>query len=54
MQALNPLLRGKLKKYRSIHPKEIAKSMIFLANHHFDKKILESDEIKDIAAKENV
>ena len=48
---LNPLMLGSLKKYRSIHPEKIAKAMVWLANNDYYKKIIESDEIHEIAGK---
>ncbi len=44
-----PLMLGGLKKYRSIHPKKIAKAMIWLVNHNYDKQIIESDEIQQLS-----
>lgn len=51
MHFVNPLLKGKLKKYQSIHPDEIAEAMVFLANNPYASVILESDEIKAVAQK---
>ena len=45
----NVLLIGPLKKYRSIHPNEIAKCMIRLANDTKKSGRITSDEIKRIA-----
>ncbi|WP_338039148.1 nucleoside-diphosphate sugar epimerase [Maribacter litopenaei] len=45
----NVLLIGPLKKYRSIHPNEIAKCMIRLSNTDKKSGIIASDEIKRIA-----
>src|SRR5680860_1287763 len=53
MKILNYALRGPLKKYRSIHPEIIASAMIFVANKGYDKSVIESEEIKKIAAKGN-
>lgn len=51
MEFVNPLLKGKLKKYQSIHPDEIVEAMLFLANNSYASVILESDEIKEVAQK---
>jgi len=56
MQALkifNYALIGPLKKYRSIHPETIARAMIIVSNKGYEKSVIESDEIKKIAAKGN-
>ncbi|AVR44698.1 nucleoside-diphosphate sugar epimerase [Christiangramia fulva] len=49
MNLINPLLKGKFRKYQSIHPDEIVETMIYLANNSYKSVILESDEIKDVA-----
>ncbi len=49
MKLVNPFLKGKLKKYQSIHPDEIVRTMVYLANNNYDEIILESDEIKKLA-----
>jgi uncharacterized protein YbjT (DUF2867 family) len=46
---VDPLLRGKLKKYRSIHARDVAKAMISLALFPRKKVIFESDELKEIS-----
>ncbi|WP_378186134.1 NAD(P)H-binding protein [Aquimarina sp. W85] len=51
MRVINPLLAGKLKKYRSIKPETIAKAMCWLDKNSIDKDIIESDEIQEIALK---
>jgi len=51
MKLLNYALIGPLKKYRSIHPEIIASAMLIVANEAYEKGIIESDEIKRIAAK---
>lgn len=43
---LNPFLRGKLKKYRSIEAEKIAQAMINLANNKPKIQLVESDEIE--------
>ncbi|MFD0977342.1 NAD(P)H-binding protein [Salinimicrobium gaetbulicola] len=52
MKVLNYLMVGPLKKYQSIHPETIAKAMIIVANEGYQKKKIESDEIKQIAKQE--
>lgn len=52
MKVGNFFLFGPLKKYRSIHPETIALAMIKVANEQYDKKRIESDEIKKIAKQE--
>lgn len=49
MKVVDPLLKGKLKKYRSIHPDEIVEAMVFLANNSYNSVIIESEEIKEVA-----
>ena len=51
MKLGNHLLIGPLKKYRSIHPENIAKAMIWVAGHGYSENQIESDEIKQIAEK---
>lgn len=54
MKFIDPLLFGKLKKYRAIHAKTVASAMITLAQkNHQEQKIIESDEIKAIAGEES-
>ncbi|HSD15574.1 MAG TPA: NAD(P)H-binding protein [Flavobacterium sp.] len=45
MKAINPLLIGKLKKFRSIAPENIAKTMWHLAKNDYPKTIVPSDVI---------
>ncbi len=52
MTVINPLMIGPLKKYRSIHPETIAKAMIKVANNGYTKKIIPSDEIKELAGED--
>jgi uncharacterized protein YbjT (DUF2867 family) len=47
----NPIMLGPLKKYQSIAPEAIAKSMVWLANNEYPNAIIESDEIQQIAKK---
>ncbi|MDT7828748.1 NAD(P)H-binding protein [Pricia sp. S334] len=49
MKVANFVLVGSLEKYRSIRPEAIAGSMVWLANHKYEKKRIESDEIKYLA-----
>ncbi len=49
MKVVNPILIGGLAKYRSVHPGNIAKCMVWLANHGIDQKRISSDEINRIA-----
>jgi len=53
LKILNYALIGPLKKYRSIHPETIAKAMIIVSNKGYERSVIESDEIKKIAAKGN-
>ncbi|WP_031426584.1 NAD-dependent epimerase/dehydratase family protein [Flavimarina sp. Hel_I_48] len=46
---LNPLLVGPLKKYKSIKPEKIAKTMRFVAKNGFADPLIESDKIQKIA-----
>ncbi|GAB5565307.1 MAG: oxidoreductase [Winogradskyella sp.] len=49
MKVINPLLFGRLKKYKSIHPDTIAKALIYLANHEYETGIIPSDKIEELA-----
>jgi hypothetical protein len=51
MTIFNPLLLGKMKKYRSIHGKDVAKTMISVLQKEQVKLIYESDEIKELSEK---
>ena len=51
MKVANFALVGPLEKYRSIRPETIARSMVWLANHKYEKKRIESDDIKRLAKK---
>lgn len=53
MKILNTVLVGSLKKYRSIHPKTIAKAMQLCAKNGYPKILIESDEIQEIASANN-
>lgn len=50
MKVLNKVMVGPLKKYRSIHPQTVAKAMVLVANDKYSKRVIPSDEIKEIAA----
>jgi uncharacterized protein YbjT (DUF2867 family) len=49
MTVVNPLLLGKMKKYRGIHGRDVARSMIMLLQKESDKGIYESDKLQLIA-----
>ena len=49
MSLLNPLLKGKLEKYKMIHPDKIASAMQKLAESEINQTIFSSDEIVEIA-----
>lgn len=49
MKVVNPFLFGSLSKYKSIHPLNIVKCMIFIANNLYPTVRIPSDEIKKIA-----
>lgn len=53
MKILNYVLIGPLKKYRSIHPVTIARAILIVAKKGYEKSVIESDEIKKIAAEGN-
>jgi uncharacterized protein YbjT (DUF2867 family) len=50
-KGLNYLMAGPLKKYRSIHPDQIAKAMLCLVNTPYPSGTYESDQLTDIAAR---
>ncbi len=50
---IEPLFIGKLKKYRITEAEHIAKAMINLANSTSSKKVIASDQIKEISKKNN-
>jgi uncharacterized protein YbjT (DUF2867 family) len=47
MKIMKPILAGKLKKYRGIHAKDIAKAMIRISYMKYPLKIYESNEIAE-------
>ena len=49
MKVGNHVLVGPLEKYRSIHPDQIARAMIAVANNGYPETRIESDKIKTIA-----
>jgi uncharacterized protein YbjT (DUF2867 family) len=48
-KVLNPFLVGSLKKYRSIHPKTIVNSMVWLANNNYQSGRIPSNKIQEIS-----
>jgi uncharacterized protein YbjT (DUF2867 family) len=51
MKVVQPVLSGKLLKYRAIHARDVAKAMILLLKEKKEKTIFESDELQKIARK---
>ncbi|MBT8301026.1 MAG: NAD(P)H-binding protein [Maribacter sp.] len=51
MKVANLVMAGPLRKYKSIHPKDIAKTMVWLANKEYDEVKVPSDIIQDLARK---
>jgi len=49
MKVANLVMAGPLKKFKSIHPKDIAKAMVWLANNEFKEVRIPSDEIKSLS-----
>jgi uncharacterized protein YbjT (DUF2867 family) len=49
MSIVSPLMVGKLKRYRGIHGKDVARAMIYLLQNEPVKKIYESEEIRSLA-----
>ena len=49
MQTFKPILKGKLRKYRAIHGRDVARAMIYLMLQEPGKNIIESDELQRIA-----
>jgi len=49
MKTVEPVLAGKLKKFRAIHGRDVAKAMIGLLNGTPGNRIIESDELHQIA-----
>jgi uncharacterized protein YbjT (DUF2867 family) len=51
MKIFRPLLTGKLRKYRAIHGRDVARAMIAILQKDHVKNIYESDELQKIADK---
>lgn len=49
MRVANLVMAGPLKKYKTIHPRTIAKAMVWLANNDFKENRIPSDVIQEIA-----
>lgn len=49
MKTVQPVLAGKLKKFRAIHGRDVAKVMIVLLQGEPGNRIIESDELQQIA-----
>jgi uncharacterized protein YbjT (DUF2867 family) len=49
MTAFRPVLAGKLRKYRAIHGRDVARSMISILNSRQEKIFFESDELQKLA-----
>lgn len=49
MKVANLVLAGPLKKYKSIHPNDIAKAMVWLANNKYERVKIPSDLIQKIS-----
>ena len=49
MKTLHPLLIGKMKKYRGIHGRDVARAMIYILKREQNKNIYMSDELQSIA-----
>ncbi|MFS4415555.1 NAD(P)H-binding protein [Maribacter sp. 2307ULW6-5] len=49
MKFLDPLLVGPLKKYRSIAPQDMARAMVWLANHPYGRERIPNDIIQELA-----
>jgi len=49
MKVIQPVFTGKLRKYRPIHGRDVARAMISLLNKENGRSIFESDELKKFA-----
>jgi hypothetical protein len=49
MKTFKPLLKGKFRKYRAIHGRDVAKAMFAILQIDQIKNIYESDELQKIA-----
>jgi uncharacterized protein YbjT (DUF2867 family) len=54
MTAFSPLLAGKLKKFRAIHSRDVARAMIEITSKGTGKMIYESDQLRVIAGQYNL
>jgi hypothetical protein len=48
MKTVNPLLTGKMKKFRAIHGRDVARAMILLIREETGTTIAESDKLQQI------
>ncbi|RZS99080.1 nucleoside-diphosphate sugar epimerase [Aquimarina brevivitae] len=48
MRLINPVLVGRLKKYRSIEPETITDALVWLANNEYPTQRIPSDQIKEL------
>jgi uncharacterized protein YbjT (DUF2867 family) len=46
---INWILQGNFKKYRAIHASDVAKAMVYVADHGYESRIIFSDKIFEIA-----
>jgi uncharacterized protein YbjT (DUF2867 family) len=49
MKTFQPVLKGRLLKYRAIHARDVARAMILIIQNKKGKNIIESDELQRIA-----
>jgi uncharacterized protein YbjT (DUF2867 family) len=49
MKTVSPLMLGKLKRYRAIHGRDVARAMISILQKNSTKKIYESDELQSLS-----
>jgi uncharacterized protein YbjT (DUF2867 family) len=49
MKTVQPVLIGRLMKYRAVHARDVARAMIFMMQNKRGKNIIESDELQKIA-----
>jgi hypothetical protein len=49
MKTFKPLLIGKMKKFRGIHAKDVARAMIAILQKDQAKNVYESDELQEIS-----
>lgn len=48
MKVIQPVLSGKLLRYRAIHARDVARAMLMLLDNESEQKIFESDELQRI------